>query len=36
VLKAAKEILNVAKHLSEGALKKEIYVAGKIVNFVVL
>ncbi|MFA4890900.1 MAG: leucine--tRNA ligase [Candidatus Gracilibacteria bacterium] len=35
VLKAAKEVPNVAKYLAEGKIVKEIFVLGKIVGFVV-
>jgi leucyl-tRNA synthetase len=35
VIAAAKEIENVAKWLEEGEIKKEIFVPGKIVGFVV-
>ncbi len=35
VLSLAKENENIAKYLSEGELRKEIYVPGRIVNFVV-
>lgn len=35
VLAAAKRLESVARHLGDGAIKKEIYVPGKIVNFVV-
>ena len=35
VLSAARQEPNVAKYLGEGALKKEIYIPGKLVSFVV-